>query len=80
MTERAVDLKQWPDDSWTLEVPMENGNTVQMWLGKLDKEQAIRETFRRGYRNVRCWNKDVVTAMIDGTLTSIEGDKNDLSR
>lgn len=60
-----VDLKQWPDDSWTLEVPnRDSGLTKVFHLGRLNKEQAIRETRMRGHNDIRCWNKDVVAAIL----------------
>lgn len=78
MTEVCVDIKQWPDDSWTLEVPnKDNGITKVYHLGKLSVEQAIQETSRRGYRDIRCWRKDVMQAMLDGTL-KLDGESGDM--
>lgn len=69
---KEVDLKHWPDDSWTLEVPGENGITKVFYLGKLSDEQAIREAARRGYHDIRCWRKDVMTAIVQGKPLTFE--------
>lgn len=64
---KACELMQRPDDSWTIEVHHESGIIVATPLGPLSKEQAIRETQRRGFTTIRVWNKAVLAAIADGT-------------
>jgi hypothetical protein len=61
-----VELRQAPDDSWTIEVPGEVVAQV-IPIGKWSKFQAIREAQRRGYTRIRCWDKTVIAAITSGT-------------
>lgn len=65
---KFAELKQRPDDSWTIEVQHESGILVATPLGKLSKEQAIREAERRGHTHIRCWDKTVLAAIEKGAV------------
>ena len=64
---KACELMQRPDDHWTIEIHHESGIMVATPLGQLSKEQAIRETQRRGFTTIRVWDKTVLAAIADGT-------------
>lgn len=67
-TTRFTELKQSPDDSWVIVTELENGMVKVETVQALTKEQAIRETLRRGYKNLRVWDKQVLAAVASGTV------------
>lgn len=65
---KYVELKQAPDDSWRIEETLDNGMIRATPLPPLSKEQAIRETQRRGYRKIISWDKEVMAAIQKGEV------------
>ena len=65
---RLIELRQCTDNSWIIEVPLDNGLTRVETLPQLSKVQAISETTRRGYSQIRVWDKHVLQAIADGEV------------
>jgi hypothetical protein len=66
-----IELRQRPDDTWTIEIQHESGVLQAIPLGPLSKEQAIRETMRRGFTGgqIRVWDKTVLAGIASGKVT-----------
>jgi hypothetical protein len=63
---KYVELMQDANDNWRIEFQHESGIIESIPIGRLSKEQAIRETRRRGYPHIRCWDKTVLAAIQRG--------------